>query len=456
MSAPLFLVTAPFVLGLITFSIRRWPLVAGPFAAAATWLVALILRGYDVAPQAEGATWELFGQALNLTEKSQGVLVVAYLLMGFIVLLSAFYEQGDKFVALSLAVLSPLSAAVMVDSFDHGAVLIFIAAGALAMLIQGSRAGSTLAALRFFSLIALALPLLLSAGWMIDSDQFRFLDTITLLILVALLLLTGAFPFQIWVAPVVRESSSLTTSVVYGVGQLVVLFYCLGLLNDQPFVYGSAQFQFVVSLSAAATLLLAAVLTITARSFGHQLGYLLLLSIGAVAAVIGSGDAAVVEVTMTLLVLRVIGLFIAGVGLAMIRTRAHIVDGGANQFAANQGLAWRTPLGIGLFAFGCLSLAGLPLTPGFTGSWSAVMVVAKHTPWLATILVLAIAGGAFGVLRRLIPLLVRPEDSTREQDGQTDTGKEQLISALIFGAGVIVTVFPSLVLSFAGNLADLF
>jgi hypothetical protein len=84
------------------------------------------------------------------------------------------------------------------------------------------------------------------------------------------------------------------------------------------------------------------------------------------------------------------------------------------------------------------------------------MVVAKHTPWLATILVMAIAGGAFGVLRRLIPLLVRPEESTRERDGQTDTGKEQLISALIFGAGVIVTVFPSLVLSFAGNLADLF
>jgi NADH:ubiquinone oxidoreductase subunit 2 (subunit N) len=456
MSAPLFLVATPLMLALVTFVMRRWLYFAGPFAAGAAWLVALILRGYDLGPQAGGATWDVFGQALTLTEPSQQVLAVVYLLIGIIVLLSAFYDQGDKFVALSFAVLSPLSAALMVESFVHGAALLFIAAGGLAMQIQGSRAGSTLAALRFFSLIALTMPLLLSAGWMIDSDQFRFLDTITLLILVAILLLTSAFPFQIWVAPVVRESSSLTTSVVYGVGQLVILVYCLGLLMDQPFVFGSAQFQLVVSLSAAATLILGAVLTMTARSFGHQLGYLLLLSIGAVVAIIGSGDAAAVEVTVTLLVLRVIGLIIAGVGLAIIRTWAVTVDGGANQFAANQGLAWRTPLGIGLFAFGCLSLAGLPFTPGFAGSWPAVVVVAQHAPWLAAILVLSIAGGAFGVLRRLIPLLVRPENSTQRQDRPTDSRREQLISGIIFGGGIIVIFFPSLVLRFASNLAGLF
>lgn len=456
MSAPLFLVTAPLVLAVLTYLMRRWPQIAGPVAAGSAWLVALVLHGYDLGPRSSSATWDVFGQPLILTENSQQVLVIVYVLIGIIVLLSAFYDQGDKFVVLSLAALSPLSAALMVESFVYGAVLVFIAGGGLAMLIQGSRAGSTLAALRFFSLMALAMPLLLSAGWMVETDQFRFLDTVTLLILVALLLLTTAFPFQIWVAPAVRESSSLTTSVVFGVGQLVVSFYCLRLLTAQPFVFGSAQFQLALSLSAAATLILAAVLTITARSFGHQLGYLLLLSIGAVIAVIGSGDTAVVEVTVTLLVLRVISLIIAGVGLAMVRSRAIIVAGGANQFEANEGLAWRTPLGIGLFVFGCLSLAGLPLTPGFAGSWSAVFVVARHTPWLAAILVLSVAGGAFGVLRRLIHLLIRPDSSAHEQESPSDDQKEQLISGIVLASGVIVTVFPRLILTFAGDLANLF
>ncbi|MGD8854714.1 MAG: proton-conducting transporter membrane subunit [Chloroflexota bacterium] len=456
MSAPLFLVTVPFVLGMITFLMRRWPQIAGPVAAGAAWLVALVLRGYELSPETSGASWELFGQVLALTERSQQLLVAVYMLIGIIVLLSAFYDQGDKFVALSLATLSPLSAALMVESIAIGAVLIFIAAGGMAMLIQGSRAGSTLAALRFFSLVALAMPLLLVAGWMIGSDQYQFPDTVTLMILVSLLLLTTAFPFQIWVAPVVRESSSLATSVVYGLGQLVVLFYCLKLLVDQPFVFGSSEFQTVLSLSAAATLLLGAVLTMTARSFGHQLGYLLLLSIGAVTAVIGSGDAAVVEAAVTLLLLRVIALIIAGVGLAMVRTRALSVAGGVSQYAANQGLAWRAPLAIGLFAFGSFSLAGLPLTPGFAGSWPAVVVVARNTPWLAAILVLSIAGGAFGVIRRLIPLLSHPEDPAHDQNVVTESKQEQVIGGVILGAAVLVTIFPRIILAFAGNLADLF
>ena len=88
----------------------------------------------------------------------------------------------------------------------------------------------------------------------------------------------------------------------------------------------------------------------------------------------------------------------------MVRVRTLSVEGGANQFEANRGLAWRAPLGMGLFVLGCLSLAGLPLTPGFAGTWPAVILIGEQSPWLAIILVLAIAAGAFGLLRRLMPV----------------------------------------------------
>jgi formate hydrogenlyase subunit 3/multisubunit Na+/H+ antiporter MnhD subunit len=344
----------------------------------------------------------------------------------------------------------------MVEEFVFGAVWLLIAAGGLAVLIQGSGAGSTLAALRFLSLTAIALPLLLSVVWMDESDQFRFLDSITLLNAVALLLLTATFPFQIWIAPVVRESSSLTPSIVYGVGQLLVVVFSLNLLIDQPFVYGSAQFQTILRLSAGATLILGAVLTVTARSFGQQLGYLLLISIGAVVAVIGSGAVTSVEVTLSLLFLRVIGLVLAGAGLTMIRKRARVVEGEANQFTANKGLAWTTPFGMGLFVFGCLSLAGMPLTPGFAGVWPAVLAVGKLSPWLAVVLVFSIAGGAFGVLRRLIPLLSRSDESAGERAVPSETRKEQIASGAILVVGAIVALFPGLVLTFTSELAGLF
>jgi NADH:ubiquinone oxidoreductase subunit 2 (subunit N) len=180
------------------------------------------------------------------------------------------------------------------------------------------------------------------------------------------------------------------------------------------------------------------------------------LSIGTVTAVIGSGDAMAVELTVTLLILRAIALIIAGAGLALIRARAVTVAGGVNQFAANQGLGWRTPLGIGLFAFGCLSLTGMPFTPGFAGTWPAVAVIAKHAGWLATLLVLSVAGGAFGVLRRLIPMLVRPDVSGDDSAGPGESRSVQLVSTAILLGGAFVTIFPQLILNFAGKLADLF
>lgn len=455
MPAPLFLIAAPLVLALLLFPVRRWPQIAGPVAAGACWILAAIFLSYDLAPELERVSWELHGQVFELTEQTQLLFAAVYALLGLIFLLSGLYVQSGIFIALTLGVLSPLSAALMVEEFVFGAVWLLIAAGGLAVLIQGSGAGSTLAALRFLSLTAIALPLLLSVAWMDESDQFRFLDSITLLNAVALLLLTTTFPFQIWVAPVVRESSSLTPSIVYGVGQLLVVVFSLNLLIDQPFVYGSAQFQTILRLSAGATLILGAVLTVTARSFGQQLGYLLLISIGAVMAVIGSGAVSSVEITLSLLFLRVFGLILAGAGLAMIRKRARVVEGEDNQFTANKGLAWTTPFGMGLFVFGCLSLAGMPLTPGFAGVWPAVLAVGKLSSWLAVVLVFSIAGGAFGVLRRLIPLLSRPDESAGERAVSSETRKEQLASGAILVVGAIVAVFPSLVLTFTSELAGL-
>jgi NADH:ubiquinone oxidoreductase subunit 2 (subunit N) len=403
-----------------------------------------------------GDTWSLYGRSFTLTEQSQLLLLMVYVLMGAIFLLSVFLPQSAIFVPVSLAVLSPLSGALMVQPFVVGAVLLLIAAGALAVLIQGSRAGSTLAALRYLTLAALAMPLLLSAGWMLESDQFQFLNNVTLLILVAILLLTTSFPFQVWVAPVVGESTSLAPAVVFGVGQLLVVVFCLNLLIEQPFVYGNAQFQAVVSGSAAATLILAGLLAMTARSFGHLLGYLLLISIGAVGAVLASGGSGVVSVTLTLLILRIISLVVAGSGLAMVRVRTLSVEGGANQFEANRGLAWRAPIGMGLFVLGCLSLAGLPLTPGFAGTWPAVILIGEQSPWLAIILVLAIAAGAFGLLRRLIPLLARTDQESDLGAIMPESRSEKIVAVIILTLGAILAIFPQFIYTFSESLANLF
>ena len=453
MTAPLLSLVGPIVLAVLLFPLRRWPRVSALAGAASAWLIALLLAGFDL--EGSGDSWTILGRAFIMTEQQQLVLVMAYALSGVVFLMSAIYHQSPIFVSVSLVMLSLLGGALMVESFTFGAALLLIAAGAMAMLIQGSRAGSTLASLRYLSLMALAVPLLLSAGWMLESDPFRFLDSATLLILVATLLLTTSFPFQIWVAPAVGDSTSLTPAVVFGLGQFVIVIFCAGLLMEQPFVYGNAQFQELISLCAAGTLILAALLAITARSFGRLLGYLLLLSIGAVGAALGSGGVVMIDVILALLILRVVSLVIAGAGLAMVRAQARTVIGGANQFAANRGLAWQTPLGISLFIFGCLSLAGLPLTPGFAGTWPAIILVSQRSPWLAVVLILTIAAGAFGVLRRLIPLLGQPNGDS-EKDGPPESKATKTAAVVILALGAVLAILPQLVLAFSERMGTLF
>jgi NADH:ubiquinone oxidoreductase subunit 2 (subunit N) len=146
---------------------------------------------------------------------------------------------------------------------------------------------------------------------------------------------------------------------------------------------------------------------------------------------------------------------IAGAGLAMIRMQAVTVEGGANQFAANRSLAWRAPLGTGLFVFGCLSLVGLPLTPGFAGSWPAVVLISQQATWLAVILTVAIAAGAFGVLRRMIPLLQQP-DQVLDEDSSPEGRAERIVAVIILTLGALLVFFPQIVLSVAESMAKLF
>ena len=111
---------------------------------------------------------------------------------------------------------------------------------------------------------------------------------------------------------------------------------------------------------------------------------------------------------------------------------------------------------MGLFVLGCLSLAGLPLTPGFAGTWPAVILIGEQSPWLAIILVLAIAAGAFGLLRRLIPLLARPDQESDLGAIIPESRSEKSIAVIILALGAILAIFPQLIHTFSESLANLF
>ena len=175
---------------------------------------------------------------------------------------------------------------------------------------QGERAGSTLASWRHLSIYALAPPLLLVAGWMLEADQSQFLRTIPTLFSLAFIILLVGFPFHIWVAPTSTETDSLVLVIALGLVQLIVIFFCINLLQNNPIVLRNSQFSLFLRSSGIVTLVMASILVLTAPSLGKLIGYLIMMDIGATLYALALNSVGGLELGIELVLLRIVSLLL--------------------------------------------------------------------------------------------------------------------------------------------------
>ncbi|MGB3716140.1 MAG: proton-conducting transporter membrane subunit [Candidatus Promineifilaceae bacterium] len=462
MPSPLLVLLAPLILATIVFLFRRWPKVAGLSGALFLFILALILArvDLDLSGQAvtggliRGNSWMLLGREIALTAAIRTILLFAYGVLIIIFLLAALLPQGTVFIPLAFAVLSPLAGALMVRPLVFGAVLLLIAAGLLALLIQGERAGSTLASFRYLTMVVIAAPLLLIAGWILGTEQAPLMGSVATLYVAAFVILLAGFPFQIWVAPVVSESQPLVPAVIFGVAQMMIIAFCLLLLLGSPDVQRSAQFWQVIRVSGTIALILAGLFSLTARSLGRLLGYLILIDIGIVVLAFSFLDRTRPELIMTLLIARVIGLVLTGMGFGYIRYQLGPGYSTLDMGTAVRRLAWIAPVGLVLFVFGGLSLVGMPLTAGFRGHWMTVDLASTQSFWLAAVIVLSMAAGVVTLLRLLSNSL--RQDSPVSEAHKELTKEMKWAAGLALAAAIFLAVFPQPIVDLAQRMIQLF
>jgi hypothetical protein len=376
-NAPLFLIVAPLAAALLAQLLRRWPVAAALSGAALLLVIRILLTnlGLDGAGggMIEGARWEILGRALVLEEGTRQALILLYDGVLILLLLSVTTRQTARFTLASLVLPAPLAAALMAEPFIYGAAALVVAAGVLVALIQ-AQAGSTQGALRYLILSTLALPFLLVAGWMIESEQALFATAIGRLLLVATVILMAGFPFQVWVNPLIRSTSPYVAALLFGLVQLLIAIFLLEILQVNSAAVAQAGFDVVIRWSGVATAALGGLWLLRVREPEPLLGGLVLVDTGVL--LLAFGTPAGAQAILTLLYLRFISLTLAGMGVATLR-----IQPGA-------------PVGHLLLIYGALSLIGLPFTPGFSGRVLALSPVLS-------------AGAESGVnpLFGLIPLL---------------------------------------------------
>ncbi len=450
MSGPLFLIFAPLVLGTIALLLRRWRRVAILFGVGSILIlvIGLIQISIDGGRGALGTDrWLVFGREIALSEAIWWTLFTTYFVMGVLFLISFVFTQSTIFIPIGIALLSPLAAALMVRPFVFGAILLLVAASAVALLIQGERAGSTLASWRYLAIYALAPPLLLVAGWMLETGQIHLLRTVPALFSMAFIILLAGFPFHIWVAPASTETDSIVLVVVLGLVQLIVIFFCINLLRSNPIVLRSSQFSLLLRSSGIITLLLASILALTAPSVRSLIGYLIMIDIGStIYALAIPGDGGL-ELSVKLILLRTVSLILIAAGLSMINQIKKEKEGNRSTTLSEQSLyrgVGRTyPLAAIILIYGALSMIGAPLTPGFSGKWALVSLASQQSTQGAIIIVIALTAGLVGLIRWVVKF--REPDPLKESSEVSRSNGVRIVASLSLIIGIIIALSPELV-----------
>jgi NADH-quinone oxidoreductase subunit N len=277
------------------------------------------------------------------------------------------------------------------------------------------------------------------------------------LVSVGLLFKVGAAPFQAWTPDVYQGAPTAVTAFmaaatkVAAFGALMRLFYV---------AFGAElwTWQPVLWVVAVVTMVVGAVLAVSQSDVKRMLAYSSIAHTGfLLTGVLGVQQGALAdgEITSTQAVLFYLVTYgFMTVGAFAVVTLVRDAGGEATHFSRWAGLGKESPLVAGVFALFLLSLAGLPLTAGFTGKWAVFAAAMAAGAWpvvLAAVLTSALA--AFFYVRLIMVMYFR-EPVGEGPSVAVPSVLTALTIAVGVGATIALGVVPGPVLDLAGHAGE--
>jgi multicomponent Na+:H+ antiporter subunit D len=463
---PLALVAGPLVIAVIIYLIRRLTILTSILCVTAAIALAWFI---NAAPTSDGETFlggwvvggeqVILGRSLVFAPVDRPVLLVLYVATAALFAIAAVLPKGnnrpdDAFYPGLMGLLGIVAAVLVTETFVFSVLLVQVAAVLITALIQGARFGSTRGAWRFFLFSTLALPLLLVAGWQIDFQaanpgQTDLLNPAVLLLTLGFAIYLAAFPFHQWLAPAARDAHPLVQPIAFGFFHVITLSVISQALEQFPwFAESHVPLQWFAFLGTVTTGV-GTILAFSSASFGQLSGYTLLVDLGGLMLVLGSGDQAGHQVAWTILILRIVSLTVWGIGLAIVQGQS-----GSDQISDTRGLGQSLPLAAAVLLLGGLGLAGFPPGPGFSGRWMATGLVARESMGRAGLLLLGSASGMVGMIR-MARTLFRPAPSQdRKPAGNQGRLAKTVALVTVLLAALFLNFYPNPITATAGEIAS--
>jgi len=298
-----------------------------------------------------------------------------------------------------------------------------------------------------YSEVASATTVMVGMDWMLITG--------IVLVLIGLLFKVGAVPFHAWTPDVYQGAPTPITGFM-AAGTKVAAFAAMVRFLYVIAPNMSADLEILLWTVIIATMVVGTVMGIVQNDIKRMLAYSSIAHAGFVLIAATSFEASGISATMFYLLAYAVATVGAFAVITLVREKdaAGNITGEATGLTSWAGLGKRKPGLAGAMLIFLLSFAGIPLTGGFVGKFTAFAAGIEGGAWpLVVIAVIASAATAYFYFRLVVLMFfTEPDDRTEvvASEGMT------LVAIALCAVGTIVLgVFPGPVLELFSNSAVL-
>lgn len=434
---PWWLVILPLGVAPVLYFFRRRDGVAGFVAVLTTAVVARLCFSM---PFDWSVVW--FGRRLVLSPADRMFLGLAFVLVTFYFLYALSLSPGRSFFPFVLIALGLLSVVAMVESMVLVVILLGIVATVMVLLVvQGRRHDSVRGGLQYLGAMVLAVPPLLIAEHLAEMRLLSPLDSglsqsAAFLMALGFGLLLGAFPFQSWLYSISSESTPMVVAFILSITHGVIFFKLLEQFYRFPWLRNDGNILLLMSIMGFSSVIMGGVWAVFQSDLRKLLAWGALLDVGVI--LIGFSSASPESsAVLTLLVFnRAIAVSLLGMGMGILQKAR-----GSTAFSSLAGVLWQQPLAVLAVAIGGLSLAGFPLTGGFTVRWLVIQSLPGEPQKWAVVFIATGILASIGYLR-FVAATVGKHDKPDEQSLLL----VHILIGILLALNVVLALYPQAVL----------
>jgi formate hydrogenlyase subunit 3/multisubunit Na+/H+ antiporter MnhD subunit len=433
---PLWLVILPLAMAPVIYVLRRRERLAGFLAALTTLVTARLCLSMPF-------DWSIVlrGRTMSLQPPDRMYLAFAFSLISIYFVYAVFISQGWSFFYLGPVIMGLFSAAIMIDNMVVTVVLLEIVATLTVLIVQAGRRLSVRGSLYFLVSFVIAMPPLLIAAHLTEMRVLNPIDTTlprvtAFLLVLGVSLLLGAVPFQAWLYAVSMEAAPIIVAFILSITHGVIFFELFGLLHRFPWLVSDGNVLLLALAVGLGSVIVGGVLAAFQRNFGKLLAWAALFDAGFLLVALSSTSDERLAILALLVLNRGIAISLVGMGMGVLRQ-----ERGNDLFQAMTGIVWRKPFAVLALGVGGLSLAGFPLTAGFTARWLAVQGLPVEVQKWAIVLVVAGAAVSIGYLRGISAMVGAPASQSNEQEPLI----VRILISLLLMVNMVLALYPQIV-----------